>query len=540
MSVLDKAPHQSEQQRQFLDDTAHMQRLMSEFSILVESAQRRPPFWMSAALAFLSLALVGTWLVMAAWWFAPLKTLSEWQLLNKPDVRSAITLDPVSSIPEPELPLSVTATTEAVSGPALDPTLESSDRLPVAASLGLANLLALPSSTLAAAKVSSIEPDKPGLVNPSNKFVHPTWHKAAHQLWNWGRWEEASSSWLKGLSLEEPNTPLLLIADQLTQLQVTRQYAAWSPLLPVVALPKSGVIKKRWMLLAVPAASDMARAKQLLQIAQGQEARVERWTYWQKILRLSNGTESALAATEQNVVPEVSAAPSTVTSPALRNTVLSPFVASLARNSSVAKDQGQALEGGLAQSNQEQTLLSPTEPERLPGSGPVPLAVKADDVNYQKIEKFLVSGDYQSALDAAIKLEKYIGDNWRTHYLVGVAHMGLSRWDQAITALSQAHELNSRNATVGLYFSLALQERGEHVRAIQVLDKTQQLQPLSPELWLNLGHSHQALGHKVEARKAYKRFLELSVNRQDLAVQRAWVQNRLQKNLSGALSAETG
>ena len=166
----------------------------------------------------------------------------------------------------------------------------------------------------------------------------------------------------------------------------------------------------------------------------------------------------------------------------------------------------------------------------MPASGPVSTAAKAIDVDFQSVEKSLARGDHQGALEGVTKLEKYIGENWRTQYLTGVALMGLSRWEPAITALSKAQTLNPRHPTAALYLSVALQERGDHARAIQVLDKAQQLLPLSPELWLNQGHSYQALGQKAEARKAYSRFLDLSVNRPDMATQRTWVQNRLQKD----------
>jgi Flp pilus assembly protein TadD len=335
---------------------------------------------------------------------------------------------------------------------------------------------------------------------------------------------------------EDPNAPMLLIADQLTQLQVTRQYAAWSPLLPVVALSKSGGSKKQWVLLAVLTPNDLARAQQLLRIARGQEATVARWAQWQKTLNLNEGTDAAAAQPLHNDAPATPAAPTA------RAAVPSPTGAGRARDLAVLKAQGDSQGEGRsespldakprvsAQATQEVPQLSRTEGERLAASGPVPPTAKAIDVDYQMIEKSLARGDHQAALDAANKLEKYIGENWRTQYLAGVALMGLNRWEPAIAALGKAQELNPKHATAALYLSVALQERGEHARAIQVLDKAQQLQPLSPELWLNQGHSHQALGHKVEARKAYNRFLELSVNRQDLAVQRVWVQNRLQKD----------
>jgi tetratricopeptide (TPR) repeat protein len=505
MSALDQALRQIDQQRQWRDKVPSQQGLMSEFYEPFVPARTRTSYWTSAALVVLSLALVGTWLAMAGWWSVPLKTLSDWRSSGKPSVADAVALPstPVSSAPAPALPILVTPTTEA-----------------------------------AALTVRPIESVKPGLVDPGNKFIYPAWHKGGDRLWGWGLWEDASRSWLTGLKTQEPQTQMLLIADQLTQLQVTRRYATWSPLLPVVALPKSGVTKKRWVLLAVPAAHDMARAQDLFRMAQGQEATVEPWTHWQKVLRLNEGSDGAVAQAAQNMAPApaVLAAPSPVTSPASRPAVpnaaalASPPASARAIDPSQTKAQGESLVSSLTPSAQEPAQLSRTEAERLPTSGPVPPAAKAIDVDYQLIEKSLARGDHQAALEAAIKLEKYIGENWRTQYLAGVALMGLSRWEPAITALSKALELNPRHATAALYLSVALQERGEHARAIQVLGKALQLQPLSPELWLNQGHSHQALGQKVEAHKAYNRFLELSLNRQDLAVQRVWVQNRLQKD----------
>jgi Flp pilus assembly protein TadD len=506
MSALDQALRQIEQQRQLREKVPSQKGLIPEFYTPFEPARPRSSFWVAAALVVLGLALVGTWLAMAGWWSVPLKTLTDWRASVKPPVAVAVAVAlpsaPVSSEPAPALPILVTPTTEA------------------------APLTVLPT-----------EPVKPGLVDRVNKFIYPAWHKGGDRLWGWGLWEDASRSWLTGLKTQEPQTQMLLIADQLTQLQVTRKYAAWSPLLPVVALPKSGVTKKRWVLLAIPAANDMARAQDLFRIAQGQEATVERWTHWQKVLRLNEGSDGAAAQAAQNMAaaPAVLAAPSPVTSPASRPAapsaaVLSSPPASVrTRDPSVTKAQSESLASSLA-TTQEPAQLSRTESERLPTSGPVPPAAKAIDVDYQLIEKSLARGDHQAALDAALKLEKYIGENWRTQYLAGVALMGLSRWEAAISALSKAQEMNPRHATAALYLSVALQERGEHARAIQVLDKALQLQPLSPELWLNQGHSHQALGQKLEAHKAYNRFLELSLNRQDLAVQRVWVQNRLQKD----------
>lgn len=502
MSALDQALRQIEQQRQLRESAASSQGLVPEFFQPFEAAPSRTSYGMLASVVLLSLALVGTWLVMAGWWSVPLISQTDGRWMGKAQGLVVNPAGPGSSATSgsvPALPLWMTPTNEA-----------------------------------AGATVSVTESGTPGLALPSKPFIYPAWHKSADGLWGRSQWEEASRVWLKGLNSQESPTQMLMIADQLSQLQVNRQYAAWSPLMPVVALPKFGVTKKRWMLLAVPAESDMSRAQQLLRLVQGQEAQGALWPHWQKALGLT-GEDNASAATSAQNVPAAPSALSMTTPPVASSDVpkaamLSRLPAAVRARDPLASKAGDLPQGGLAQTPPEEPQLSRTHAERLPASGPVPPTAKAIDVDYQMIEKSLARGEHQAALDAAIKLEKYIGENWRTQYLAGVALMGLNRWEAAIAALSKAQALNPRHATAALYLSVALQERGEHARAIQVLDKAQLQQPLSPELWLNQGHSHQALGHTLEARKAYNRFLELSVNRQDLAVQRVWVLNRLEKD----------
>ena len=594
MSALDKALRQIEQQRQIREGATSAQGFSPDFHLPPEPVRARPSRWMPVALGLLSLALVGTWLIMAG------AVPAHWQSLfggssgNLPDARSAqpAAVPPnwppsVGATPEAapaaappgsgSVPVSAGATATAQGASASPPALPLPVPVPVpaptVAGMGAGPVANLGANTAAstaastAAITTAIAPTNPlpgstaqaagseaargGSAEMGQKFVYPSWHKAADRMWNWGLWDEAARVWLKGLKSEDPNAQMVLIGDQLTQLQATRQYAAWSPLLPVVALPRSGGNKKRWLLLAVPAAAELARARQLLLLAQGQAATVDSWAQWQKSLasaevlgldgsQVPPAQSPAMAVATQRsaasgtalaqgraALPGTSAAPGTAAAPGASVASGAP-APSRARVLSAADAQAESADGASA--GRDSPQLSRTESERLPAAGPVAPTAKAIDVDYQMIEKSLARSDHQAALDAAIKLEKYIGENWRTQYLAGVALMGLSRWEQAIAALGKAHELNPRHAMAALYLSVALQERGEHARAIQVLDKAQQLQPLSPELWLNQGHSLQALGHKAEARKAYNRFLELSVNRQDLAVQRVWVQNRLQKD----------
>lgn len=364
----------------------------------------------------------------------------------------------------------------------------------------------------------------------------PAWHKAADQMWRMNLWKESSRMWLSGLQTENPDRAMLMIADHLGLSQARRQYAAWASHFPVIALQRKGGANNRWVVLAVPLTADLERTRQLLSLAQGKQIAIDRLGQWQNAFEsmalISGDTappldnENALGAAirPKATLPSL---PADNSSPAT-TAASSASVASPTRTSQTTDAETKSQPSG--RSDVEPPQLSRTDATQLSGTGPVSGTAQAIDVDFQMIEKHLARGEHQAALDGVTKLEKYIGENWRTRYLSGVALMGLTRWDHAIAALSQAQHLNPNHVMVAVYHSVALQERGEHAKAIEVLGRALEVQPLSPELWLNKGHSHQALGHKAEARKAYSRFLELSVNRQDLSVQRVWVQNRLEKD----------
>jgi tetratricopeptide (TPR) repeat protein len=484
MSALDQALRKAEQQHQNADEN---QERHADGSLA----------WKLLALVFFVLIMLGGGLVFSDLLPMPQKTVSRSSHSGK--VQDNLT-------PPPPLALSM-----AVEDSAQE-------------SLTLASFSSPTSSTLA-------EPTSvPASAATGKKFTFPAWHKSGERLWSWGLWASASRAWLKGLQPEDPGLPLLLIADKQTLAQATRQYQAWAAHFPVVVVPKKATDQKLWLVLAVPAADELERARHLLLLAQGQTATVSILAQWQSsfesidMIDVSSPKSQAALASSAALSTPPSAASATSPLPARAVPVSKAAAADLPVNDVDSK------KAAASAGDAEPPQLSRTNAERLSRTGPVSPAAKAIDVEFQAIEKSLARGEHQEAWDAVVKLEKYIGRNWRTQYLAGVSLMGLARWDQATTALAKAQELNPGHTLVALYHSLALQERGEHAKAIQVLLKALDTQPQSPELWLNQAHSYQALGQKTEASKAYSRFMELSVQRPDLAEQRAWVNSRLQKD----------
>ncbi len=571
MSALDKALRQIDQQRHSAAQ-AHDARL-SEMAYPGEYVPPKRSVWMPVALVVLSIALVGSWVIMAGMLSSKPQSLSRWLPWGASGEGAAR-----SAAAEPSF---------------LPPTQ------PQTLAQGLPQIAA----------------PNAGAVNgavPSSNPGWPAWYRAGERQWDWGVWDKGASLWLMGLQTESPQTALLLLGDQQNLVQASNLYTRWSREMPVVVLARQTGAVKLWVVLAVPAPGDVERARQSLSQGLSVPVAVNTWAQWQQALGLAATPREGAAVAAPTVSPAPAPAPAPLPAPAPAPAVLpapsssaaprmttpTPAVSaapvsvplpasspaplpgkSIGQNPSTnnlnnnpgtntpsvntASGQNKAPSvnlnpadlasaahmkpsvvvthsaAGASASNAKAAVadtaadapqLTRTEAERLPASGPVSTAAKAIDVDFQSVEKSLARGDHQGALEGVTKLEKYIGENWRTQYLTGVALMGLSRWEPAITALGKAQTLNPRHPTAALYLSVALQERGDHARAIQVLDKAQQLLPLSPELWLNQGHSYQALGQKAEARKAYSRFLDLSVNRPDMATQRTWVQNRLQKD----------
>lgn len=512
MSALEKALRQIGQARHARGGDVPMQPWMPKIMFAPEPVAKRRSRW--GTVVVLVMVLLG---VTASWWHSGLLTLGLEDFLAR--WRSApVVTRPVAAPPSP---VSAEASDPApLASP--PPLVTSSSPVPMPT---FPQEAVLPETLLKPTRREGAE----------KNFAAPAWHKAAEQMWRMNLWKESSRMWLSGLKTENPGMAMLVIADNLGLSQARRQHAAWASHFPVMALPRKGGANHRWVVFALPLAADLERTRQLLSLAQGKPIQVDRWAQWQEVFEsmdmlVVDGASAPVAASvpavpsaSKAVVPGAAVAqprPSATATQAAQVTFKSPTPSTEVDSQNAASSKADV----------EPPQLSRTEAQKLSASGPVSSAAKAIDVDFQVVEKSLARGEHQAALDAALRLEKYIGENWRTRYLSGVALMGLTRWDQAIVALSRAQDLNPGHVMVALYHSVALQERGEHAKAIEVLARAQESQPLSPELWLNRGHSHQALGHKAEAKKAYSRFLELSVNRQDLTVQRSWVQNRLQKD----------
>jgi tetratricopeptide (TPR) repeat protein len=123
-------------------------------------------------------------------------------------------------------------------------------------------------------------------------------------------------------------------------------------------------------------------------------------------------------------------------------------------------------------------------------------------------------------------------EDWRYHYLVGVAEMKLGRKTKAQDALSLSIRINPNQSEPRLKRAVLLQDAGQHNDAMADLRAAEKLAPLTPEIHLNIGYSTDALGRTAEAKAAYLRFLSLSQAKASYSSSREWVSKRV-RDLNG-------
>lgn len=370
----------------------------------------------------------------------------------------------------------------------------------------------------------------------------PAWLVQASHVWAAGLHQDAARLWLNGLRTLPSSTLALLVAEHQTLAQARALHAKWSAETPLVVLSQNSGATKRWMLLALPPAGEIDRVQQRLSADLGGPVTWGSVAQWVAPLVATSAEPVANTDTKATQASALATAPKAstplATASAQPTAPIKPPAATTpapAPRSAPAPAATAPVAGPAAATPSVSRPVEPVQISRSDGAaerdkGRVAPASRVIDADYQHIEQLLARGEHGAALDSAQKLEQQIGVNWRTRYLNGVALSGLGRWPEATAALSEARQKNAGHARVALYLAVALQETREHARALEVLASASERHPELPELWLNQGHSLQALGRQGEATQAYQRFLALSANRPDLQVQREWVQGRLPKD----------
>lgn len=335
-----------------------------------------------------------------------------------------------------------------------------------------------------------------------------TWLVQASNTWDSGAHKQAARQWIDGLRQTAPSTLALLMAEQQTLEQAQGLHQAWAGNWPVVILAQASPTGPRWMVLALPQASDVGAVQQQLLPSLG------RSVPWASVVHWVAKADGGLAVAATPAAPEAPAAPAAPAAPVSTTTKTTAATVVDAAPAPPAYGDAPRLSHSHGAAPDDQTRAA--------------MATKAIDGDFSAVEQWLTTAEFDKALGAAERLEGYMGSTWRTRYLAGVALSGLGRWGEAVSALASALQKNPGHARAALYLAVAQQETGDHTGAIDTLLKATASHPEVPELWLNQGHSMQAQGRSAESAQAYRRFLDISAGRSDLGPQRSWVSKRLQ------------
>jgi len=191
-----------------------------------------------------------------------------------------------------------------------------------------------------------------------------------------------------------------------------------------------------------------------------------------------------------------------------------------------------------------------TAREEIPGADqkslpdPKQSAVKSETINSITTDTAANAGDWETrsaTVRDQLKEENYLEvsknaqslthdfpERWETWFWLGTAQIAQGQMDAAETALERASNLNPKVSQIWVQRAIVAQERGDHAAAVKLLNEARELSPKSPQIYLNLGYSNDALGLTAEADKNYLHFLSLTEGDSAYALQRKPIIKRLE------------
>ncbi len=146
-----------------------------------------------------------------------------------------------------------------------------------------------------------------------------------------------------------------------------------------------------------------------------------------------------------------------------------------------------------------------------------------------EIRSQLKAEAYTDVAKNALQLTRDFPDRWESWFWLGTAQLAQGQLDEADAALERASKLNPKVSQVWVQRAVVAQERGDHAAAVRLLIEARNLSPRSPQIYLNLGYSYDALGSTAEAEKNYQNFLALTDGDAAYLLQRNLVIERLER-----------
>jgi tetratricopeptide (TPR) repeat protein len=322
-------------------------------------------------------------------------------------------------------------------------------------------------------------PVAPSVPPPVLAWQAPAWVRSAGALMSRGDRAGALQSWSQGLAKLSPKDALIVLPASVSDTAAVALYRSLSGQFPALLAQDNGALR----VLLVPDAGEVSEVVADLRTQLKRKAlkttTVAAWRAELDVLKLAKSTVA---------VPVQPAAVAMAQRPA-------PPLVEL---ESVSSAQG------TANSSAAEILR-----------------------RFTAVERMLSQGQFDSALTAVGQVEAELGETWQTSYLKGTAAQGLRRWDEAIAALTRAHQQNPASMKVLLNRAICLQEIGKHEGALEDLRQATALSPGTPELVANSAYSLDALGRPADALAQYQKFLEMTAGRDEYAKLRAWASKRV-------------
>lgn len=333
----------------------------------------------------------------------------------------------------------------------------------------------------------------------------------------------AVQTWTDGLEKIPNNHPLIPVPHSLSRTAAFTLYRRLAETYPTVIVVDNTLDTPAWQVMLAPEPSEKSGVLVALRGAMQNSAlnatTAGAWRASQDIGKTA--PVSAMAA----LSAQAPAAPVSAPGPAAAKKAKPDASAGLPALAPGVS--GEPVSGSAAASPKAATVAN-TAPD--PARSVVGFAVSSADAimrRFSEVERLIAQGKFEAALEGAEKVETEVGETWQTRYFSGTAARGLHRWDEAVRALTRAHQLNPASTKVLLERAICLQELGNHEAALADLNLVRALNPNIPELALNAGYSYDALGRRDDAMDEYRKFLKLTAQRDEYSKVRAWVARRI-------------
>jgi tetratricopeptide (TPR) repeat protein len=189
--------------------------------------------------------------------------------------------------------------------------------------------------------------------------------------------------------------------------------------------------------------------------------------------------------------------------------------------------------GAAATSNLFTSSRMPVEKADAFAGDPAGPVVTERSISWNNLSRRVIgqlkAETYADAVDSAEELTREFPERWESWYWKGTAQLALGQLKESDASLEQAGMVDPGVARVWLQRAVVAQERGDNKAAVRLLLEARKLAPKSPQIYLNLGYSNDALGLSAEAEKNYQYFMALTEGDAAYLLQRTLVIERLER-----------